>query len=186
MTLEAVPLAAAIGVNTTEAPGERLGHLFDAHHARLYRLARRLTSTADDAKDLVQETFLRAARSPGAVPEGTTSEEAWLVRVLINLCRDTWRRRGTHQRADERGYLNTAIASPSSQEDILIARTTVWRGLRALPPRQRAVLVLHELDELAVPEVARLLGIAAVTVRWQLSAGRRALARAIKKENDHE
>src|SRR5713226_3263903 len=45
---------------------ERLGVLFDAHHGRLYRLARRLSPTVDDAKDLVQETFLRAARAPAS------------------------------------------------------------------------------------------------------------------------
>src|SRR5438132_2413314 len=48
----------------------RLGGLFDAHHDRLYRLARRLSQSADDARDLVQDTFLRAARSPGSVPDG--------------------------------------------------------------------------------------------------------------------
>jgi DNA-directed RNA polymerase specialized sigma24 family protein len=69
-------------------PIERLAGLFDAHHDRLYRLARRLTASADDALDLVQETFLKAAKSPNAVPVGATNEEAWLVRVLINIRRD--------------------------------------------------------------------------------------------------
>lgn len=64
---------------------DRLSALFDAHHERLYRLARRLAPSADEALDLVQETFLKAARAPAAVPLGLTSEEAWLVRVLINV-----------------------------------------------------------------------------------------------------
>src|SRR5262245_62148179 len=94
-------------------PVERLASLFDAHYERLYRLARRLVPTADDALDLVQETFLRAARSPGSVPSGNTNEEAWLVRVLVNLRRDQWRKiavrnrfgsgetaRGTHNPED--------------------------------------------------------------------------------------
>ena len=69
----------------------RLAALFDTHYNRLYRLARRLVPTADDALDLVQDTFLRAARSPNAVPVGARSEEAWLVHVLVNIQRDQWR-----------------------------------------------------------------------------------------------
>ncbi len=66
---------------------ERLGELFDAHQARLYRLARRLSGDPEEARDLVQETFLRAARRR-SLPARETGREAWLVRVLVNLCRD--------------------------------------------------------------------------------------------------
>ncbi len=77
--------------------------LFDTHHERLYRLARRLSRNADDARDLVQETFLRAARSAGSVPSGAAHEEAWLVRVLINICRDRWRQTANRARLDPLG-----------------------------------------------------------------------------------
>ena len=52
-------------------------------------------------------------------------------------------------------------------------------ALARLPARLRAVVVLHELEELPVAAVARLLGIAAVTVRWHLLAARRELAAAL-------
>jgi DNA-directed RNA polymerase specialized sigma24 family protein len=58
----------AMPIGLSGDPAERLAALFDAHHERLYRLARRLAPQADEALDLVQETFLKAARSPGAVP----------------------------------------------------------------------------------------------------------------------
>src|SRR5262245_57488336 len=78
-------------VSRADTSADRLGLLFAAHHQRLYRLARRLSGSADEARDLVQDTFLRAARAPRSVPAGPPAEEAWLVRVLINLCRDRWR-----------------------------------------------------------------------------------------------
>ena len=78
--------------------GERLGQLFDAHHLRLYRLARRMLSSADEARDAVQETFLRAARAASTIPAGSPHEEAWLVRVLINICRDGWRQQARTRR----------------------------------------------------------------------------------------
>jgi len=55
-------------------PAIRLGALFDAHHQRLFKLARRLSRNPDDARDIVQETFLRAARSPAAIPHGAPNE----------------------------------------------------------------------------------------------------------------
>ena len=64
---------------------ERVAALFDAHHKRLFRLASRLVREPDDPADAVQETFLRAFRAPHRVPYGAASEEAWLVRVLINV-----------------------------------------------------------------------------------------------------
>ena len=60
--------------------------------------AARLCGSVEDSQDLVQETFLRAARSPASVPAGAPHEEAWLVRVLINIARDRWRRQAVHRR----------------------------------------------------------------------------------------
>jgi RNA polymerase sigma-70 factor, ECF subfamily len=158
---------------------ERLGQLFDAHHTRLYSLARRLTRSMDEARDAVQETFLRAARSPHAIPWGMPHEEAWLVRVLINICKDGWRKNAVRRR--------TAAAAPPpgeaqkhrSPESELVAKATIWAALEQLPPRRRAILILYEIEGAAIPAIARLLGIRAVTVRWHLSVGRRELARVI-------
>src|SRR5204863_8553867 len=86
--------AAAAGTD----PAGRLGAMFDAHHQRLFRLARRLSPGTEEARDLVQETFLRAARAERSIPQG--SEEAWLVRVLVNIRRDEWRRQATRKRID--------------------------------------------------------------------------------------
>lgn len=159
-----------------EAAGVRLGQLFDAHHARLYTLARRMSGSPDTARDLVQETFLRAARSAASIPHGFSSEEAWLVRVLVNICRDDWRRRAVRRRAVGEPAPNV---DPRATESALVARLTLWRALQRLPARRRAILVLYELEGIAIPAIATLLGVRAVTVRWHLSVGRRELAKAI-------
>ena len=63
-------MAHALPVVLAADPAERLASLFDVHHDRLYRLARRLAPSTDDALDLVQETFLKAARCPRTIPTG--------------------------------------------------------------------------------------------------------------------
>jgi RNA polymerase sigma-70 factor (ECF subfamily) len=188
MTGDAATVAAAN--HEAETAAERLGTLFDAHHQRLYRLARRLSRSADEARDLVQDTFLRAARAPRSVPTGPSAEEAWLVRVLVNLCRDRWRQTANRDRLRfrlgyggrvDRGTASIGIQS-ADPEAALVARSVVWAALATLDPRRRAVLVMHELDGVPVDVIARTLGVTSVTVRWHLSKGRRQLAAAIRGE----
>jgi RNA polymerase sigma-70 factor (ECF subfamily) len=173
------PLADDLPVAGTDTPAERLGGLFDMNHDRLYRLARRLVNTPDDASDLVQETFLRAAGSLRSIPHGSRNEEAWLVRVLINIRRDQWRKAGVRQRY-EQSEAGSQRAAPHNPEASLIAKATVWRALDLLAPRRRAIVILHELEGLTASAIASLLDVSAITVRWHVSMGRRDLARALK------
>ena len=179
MTGQAIVMAAAADRRVPEDFSARLGVLFDMHHQRLYRLARRLSASSEDARDVVQETFLRAARSPGSVPEGSPNEEAWLVRVLINICRDRWRRRAVHRNTAHLREVHEARRS--DPEPAFIARTLVQQALASLPPRRRAILVMYELEGMSIPTIAALVGVAAVTVRWHLSIGRREMARALER-----
>jgi len=157
----------------------RVGALFDVHHQRLFRLARRLSGSSEDARDLVQETFLRAARSPASIPVGAPHEEAWLVRVLINICRDRWRQDAVRRRARLNG---TVEAEPAyNPESHLIAHSLVRQALEMLPPRRRVILMMYELEGTPIPTIAKLLGINAVTVRWHLSIGRREMARLVER-----
>jgi len=172
--------ALAIGATRTDRdPRERIGELFDRHHARLLRLASRMAWGQDEALDLVQETFLRAAKRPGAVPEDDDGAEAWLVRVLVNICRDRYRRQRVRS-----AYETTADARMHDRafEAAVVASLTVRRILMALPPRQRAVVAMHYFEDLSAPAIARRLGVTSVTVRWHLAAARKALAGMLREE----
>ena len=168
-------------VLTVEAAGDdraaRLAVLFDLHEARLYRLARRLTSSADEARDLVQDTFLKAARSLTSVPGGAAREEAWLVRVLVNIRRDQWRKAAVRRRSAP--ALRGDLVSASDVEAAVIAKRMVWTALDQLEPRRRAVVVMHELEGMNPAAIASLLGIRRITVQWHLSMGRKDLRRVL-------
>jgi RNA polymerase sigma-70 factor (ECF subfamily) len=148
MSAESALAAPADGVDLDHAGDDRrnrLSALFDAHELRLYRLARRLTS-----------------------------EEAWLVRVLVNIRRDEWRRAAVRNRAA--GVLRAEPpVYPPSLESTLIAKRAVWAALDLLHPRRRAIVVMHELEGMEYPAIAACLGIATMTVRWHLSMARREL-----------
>ncbi|MDX1388013.1 MAG: sigma-70 family RNA polymerase sigma factor [Acidobacteriota bacterium] len=161
-------------VGTTEGcvSTERLGELFDTYYSRLYRLARRLSRDSEEARDLVQECFLRVARRADSIPDSESGAEAWLVRTLVNLCRDRHRRLRVRRERYEQPGLSHGPASPESN---VVARLSVEAALARLTPRRRAVVVLHELEELGTDEVAGLLGLSRATVRWHLHAARRDL-----------
>src|SRR5436309_5325244 len=108
----------------TDPPGDgmtdRLAGLFDAHEERLYRLARRLTANTDDARDLVHETFLRAATSLTSIPPDRAKEEGWLVRVLVNLQRDQWRKRAVRARSAAAVRAKIAISSSTAVSAVIV------------------------------------------------------------------
>ncbi len=173
---QAIAMPVAVD-NPHEDVAGRVGALFDLHHQRLFKLARRLSRCTEDARDLVQETFLRAARSPRSIPEGASNEEAWLVRVLINICRDRWRQSAVRTRARLNGNVSTQAAF--DPEPGMIAQSLVRHALEALPPRRRAILILYELEGATIPAIAKLVGVSPVTVRWHLSIGRREMAKVL-------
>jgi RNA polymerase sigma-70 factor (ECF subfamily) len=178
----ALPMSADdAGTDAGTAAGDRLAVLFDLHHRRLWNLARRMVDDGEEARDLVQETFLRAAGHLASLPLAAGAAEGWLVRTLVNLCRDRQRRRRV--RRERRGE---ALASPAARpgaapdpEAAAVARATLERALSGLPPRRRAVLLLSDIEGQPVARVAELLGIGRVTVRWHLSKARADLAAAL-------
>ena len=176
MDMTAIPAIALPADPAGDGPRERLAALFDAHEDRLYRLARRLTGSADEARDLVQDTFFKAARSLKSIPAGTTEEEAaaWLVRVLVNIRRDQWRRASVRARKAEMLRASAAIY-PSTLESALITKRAVWAALDVLHPRRRAIVIMHEIEGMSRAAIASCLGISAITVGWHLSMARREL-----------
>jgi RNA polymerase sigma-70 factor (ECF subfamily) len=159
---------------------ERLGELFDAHQGRLYALALRMSRDPDEARDLLQETFLRAARRAGSVPTADKAAEAWLVQVLVNLCRDRWRRLKVRRDAGPAPRWSTH--QPEDPESMAGARDAVQAALATLKPRTRAIVVMHEIEGRDRPTIARLLGMTEVTVRWHLSTGRTRLRKLLDSE----
>ena len=149
--------------------------LFESHQVALFRFAVRMTSDRELAWDLVQETFVRALDRGAPTDDRARS---WLMRTLVNLCRDEYRRRKVRRTHRVRARTDEAQRDASAPVE---ARLMLERAMRRLPPRRRAVVVLRELEGLTTRQVARLLGVSRATVCWHLAAGRRDLEKALRE-----
>lgn len=149
---------------------------FRAEHPRLVAVALAMTGDRDTARDLAQETLTRAFRHWDAV-SGYERPSAWARRVLVNLVTDRARRGTSESKALQR-VATSAVADPPDPSD------DAWRrAVLALPDRQRAVIVLHYLEDCSVATIADVLGIAHGTVKATLVAGKRSLRRTLGEEH---
>lgn len=154
----------------------------------IYALAYRTIGREDDARDVCQETFLRAFRAlPGF--RGQAKFSSWLYRITLNLCRD-WLRR--QRRApfvsvpeDVDPVELAAAREPSEGIDDLVARRDlvriVERVMTRLPEEQRTAIILKEYHGLTFQEIAELLGCPLSTVKTRLYQGLTVLRRELAK-----
>ena len=163
---------------------------------QVYRVARRLVSSKEEAEDLVQETYARAFRNWRSYQPGTNMR-AWLFRILTNLNIDRGRR---EQRAPdlqplEEGdyFLYNRLEETGAVDDDArvverLSQEGVVRALAAIPHDFRDVLVLVDIGEFSYKDAAQILDIPVGTVMSRLHRGRRILKhdlaeRAVREES---
>jgi RNA polymerase sigma-70 factor (ECF subfamily) len=146
------------------------------HERRVYGLARRLLGRPEDAEDAAQEAFLRLFRSLGRL-DPARPIGPYLYRVTLNVCRDLGRRRRRRLAVPLEEMTASeepagAGADPAASAGLAEERRIAAAALRTLPERQRAALVLRDLQGLSTREVAAVLGTTEVTVRTQICRAR--------------
>lgn len=142
-------------------PTEDLARLVGAHSKSLLRLAFAYVRNAQDAEDLVQETYLRYLRARPAL-ESEAHEKAWLMRVTINLCKNHLRSAWIRKRRPLEE--NLSYLMPET-EDLL-------REVLSLEEIYRVPVHLHYYEGYSIAEIARLLGEKPATIGSRLSRGR--------------
>src|SRR5437667_5979071 len=159
---------------------------------QVYRVARHLSNSREDAEELVQETYARAFRSWRSFQPGTNLR-AWLLRILTNLNIDRGRRK---QRAPEMqpleegdyflyNKIEEASREPVSEQDAVVERLSqddVVGALSAVPHDFRDVLVLVDIGDFTYQDAAQILDIPVGTVMSRLHRGRRILKRELAEQ----
>jgi RNA polymerase sigma-70 factor (ECF subfamily) len=159
---------------------------------QVYRVARHLVGSREEAEDLMQETYARAFRSWRSFRPGTNLR-AWLLRILTNLNIDRGRklqRTPDSQPLEEGDYflynkLEESVGDESPDEEKVVERLSqdnVVAALSAVPHDFRDVLVLVDLGDFSYADAAQILDIPIGTVMSRLHRGRRILKTQLADE----
>jgi RNA polymerase sigma-70 factor (ECF subfamily) len=154
----------------------------------IYALAYRVIGQEEDARDVAQETFLRAFRAlPGF--KGQAKFSSWIYRIALNLCRDWIRRKRrtpVSPLPDDVDLSELAAEQePSESVEDLVARreltAVVEEAMTLLPEEQRTAVILKEYHGMTFQEIADLQGCPLSTVKTRLYQGLAVLRRHLEK-----
>ena len=142
----------------------------------LYSVARGALDSREDADEAVQDALVRAHQNAARF-RGESSVTTWVVKILLNVCRDRHRHnraRPAEPVAEPEAYVDAR--DPMSAVD---TRLEVWAALDELPPHQRLPIVFVDVLEYPVAEAASILGVPTGTVKSRCARGRARLLAAL-------
>lgn len=167
--------------------------LVKEYEKNVYNLALRMTGNSEDAADMAQEAFIKAYNSLTAF-RGDSKFSVWLYRIVSNVCLDFLRSRSRKQTVslstenDDGEEVELDIAdethSPEQLLDRSLTRDAVRRGLAALPPDHREILLLREIQGMSYEEIADVLGLEAGTVKSRIFRARKKLCSFLIKDGN--
>jgi RNA polymerase sigma-70 factor (ECF subfamily) len=148
---------------------------------RVMAMTWRILGNEADARDASQEVFLRVYKYLGRFKQDQDFF-AWLYQITVNVCRDIGRKRQKDSgrfmsldAGDEDGALAVPADQKDAEEDYLRTqeRELVARAIATLPHKERASIVLRDVEGLSTEEVARIMKSSSTTVRSQISSARK-------------
>ena len=166
-----VEQARAAGVVITADAEALVIRLFQLEGRNLVRLARLFVDDREAAEDLVQEAFIRLARSASRVND-LDRAPAYLRSIVLNLARDH-NRRGLVSLRHQLPYGREVDVHPAADDQLVRddAQRAVVEAVRSLPRRQRDCITLRYYLELGIDEIADTLGVSANSVKTHLRRG---------------
>ncbi len=146
------------------------------HMRSLYGTAYRATRNAQDAEDLVQETYLRAYRAFDRYTPGTNIR-AWLYTILHRVKTDAYRRSARSPNTVE--LLNDGPAVPPEARALFTGGEDVARALEQIPEAFQSAVILRDVQDFTYDEIAKILEIPIGTVMSRIHRGRALLRKSL-------
>jgi RNA polymerase sigma-70 factor (ECF subfamily) len=149
------------------------------YQAKAVRTAYLITRDLGLAKDVVQDSFIRAYRSIGKF-DPTRSFEPWFLRIVVNASVKIIQRTARQvEMSDETETLFVELAQRFDSVETRVEeseiQSQIWNAMQKLSPRQRAVIVQRYFLEMNEKEMVEKTGLAPGTVKWMLNAARERL-----------
>ncbi len=159
---------------------EAFAKLIDAYQNRVFGFVRKMVPDAEEAADVVQDTFIRAYQAIHRF-DGRSSVRTWLFRIAYNLCVDRSRkvdRSPTELRIDASSEENEVFDIPDTRwnpEGVILDEelmTLVEAGIASMSEKLRSVLLLHDKEDMSYEEIANILALPIGTVKSRLFLAR--------------
>lgn len=158
------------------------------HQEPLYRFIRRYVGDADEAYDLLQETFVSAWQALGRYDQARPAA-TWLRRIALNKCRDWGRRRAVRRFFYTATSLDGSPAVADAAASVIVAEgdettlTNLDRAIAALPTQLKEPLLLTAFEGLSQAAAGQALGISAKAVETRIYRARKLLAQVLRRDN---
>jgi len=159
---------------------------FEAYHQQAFRLAYRILGSREEAEDAVQDVFLTIWRLWGKYDQ-KRNFKSWMMKILVNRCIDRLR----HQKnlffdtTENPGTVKTTIARESTPDQVLENQQLAdyVKSLSALlPPKQKVVFVLRDLENYEMEEIAILTGMPVNIIKQHLYLARKFIRERMRKQ----
>lgn len=171
-------------VRCLQGDQEAFRSLFDRFFDELYRTAFVLMKSPADADDAVQETFIRAFQSLHTY-DLDRPFRPWIHRILLNVCKDVWKRRRWLFIPLDYAYNVRDQHAPDPEAHVIHDEelNRLAQAIRELSPKHQAVVALYFLNEMRIADVAEVVGIPEGTVKSRLHHAVRALRKRLERSD---
>jgi RNA polymerase sigma-70 factor (ECF subfamily) len=176
-----------------DGDADAFGELVERYRSKMYRLARPMTKTDEDAEDVIQESFFKAYRSLSRFRR-ESKFSTWLYRITVNhalmklrrkeidsIPLDTPERDGKHAASTS---IHDTAPDPLARLVKVESRKTLDNAIAGLPTRDRTVLTLRYIEELSTNETGRMLDLSTSAIKSRLFRARSALRAELLRHDD--
>ena len=174
-----------LNVESKNVDSQKIEYVISAYSDLLYRTGIMLLKNRQDAEDAVQEVLIKYMKKAPAFTD-REHEKAWLIRVMINLCKDMLRYQSRRCYVSLDEVAERLPYSEKEKSSFTYGERTILEQMQTLPSNWRIALILYCLEGYSEGEIAKILHISQNAVKKRIWRGRRALEKRLQEMDQAE